>query len=87
MSSDRWEFELPTRVQFGRGRLALLGEVAAEYGKSAMLVGYADRTGLEEIYARAEKLLSQAGVAVPIRLNPRKVDHASLKSIFLEILS
>lgn len=64
MSSDHWDFELPTQVQFGRNRLAQLGTAAAKYGNSALLVGYADQTGLEETYARAEKVLSLAGVAV-----------------------
>ena len=60
----QWEFQLPTRIQFGRGSLRKLGEVAAEFGKSALLVGYGDRSGLEPAYARAEKLLAAAGVSV-----------------------
>ncbi len=64
MTNDCWEFELPTRVQFGRDRLEQLGKTAAQYGKSALLVGYVDRTGLEKTYARAEESLSRAGVGV-----------------------
>ncbi|MHC4400225.1 MAG: iron-containing alcohol dehydrogenase family protein [Planctomycetota bacterium] len=56
-----WEFQLPTRVQFGRGGLRKLGEVAKELGGSALLVGYRDRTGLEETYARAHRALEGAG--------------------------
>jgi alcohol dehydrogenase class IV len=59
-----WEFQLPTRVQFGRGGLRKLGQVAREFGQSALLVGYRDRTGLEETYARAAQSLRDAGVAV-----------------------
>jgi len=60
----QWEFQFPTRLQFGRGRLRKLGEVAAGFGKSALLVGYGDCSGLEETYARAEKLLAAAGLSV-----------------------
>lgn len=41
-----------------------MGEIAGEFGKSAFLVGYADRTGLEETYARAARALADAGLAV-----------------------
>jgi len=61
---DRWEFQLPTRVQFGRGGLRKLGENAKQFGQSAMLVGYRDRTGLEETYARAIRALAGAGMTV-----------------------
>ena len=59
-----WAFQLPTRVQFGRGGARKLGEVAGELGGSAFLVGYGDRAGLEETYARAAKALSDAGLSV-----------------------
>ena len=44
-----WEFQLPTRVRFGRGGLRKLGEVAGEFGRSALLVGYRDQRGLEAL--------------------------------------
>ena len=59
-----WEFQLPTRIQFGPGGLRKLGHVAREFGNSAFLVGYGDRTGLEETYARASRVLSEAGMTV-----------------------
>ena len=59
-----WEFRLPTRVRFGRRGLNKLGETAAEFGRSALLVGYRDRTALEETYARAARALSDQGLAV-----------------------
>ncbi len=62
--SNNWDFEIPTKIQFGRGRLAQLGKIAAQFGKSAMLVGYANRTGLEKTYERAEKVLARAGIDV-----------------------
>jgi len=59
-----WEFQLPTRIRFGRGGLRKLGDVAGELGKSAFLVGYRDRSGLEDVYARAARSLVDAGMAV-----------------------
>lgn len=59
-----WEFQLPTRIQFGSGGLRKLGEVARQFGTSAFLVGYADRTGLEETYAKASRSLGEAGMTV-----------------------
>lgn len=60
----QWEFQLPTRVEFGRGSLKKLGEVAGQFGPSALLVGYADQAGLEETYARAARLLAEAEITV-----------------------
>jgi len=57
-------FQLPTRVEFGRGGARKLGEIAGEFGRSAFLVGYRDRTGLEETYARAARALGDAGLTV-----------------------
>ena len=48
-----WEFQMSTRVLFGRGLLRKLGDVAQEFGKSALLVGYAKPGELEEAYGRA----------------------------------
>ncbi len=59
-----WEFQLPTRIQFGRGGLKKLGEVAGQFGRSVLLVGYRDRSGMEETYARAARSLSDRGLAV-----------------------
>jgi alcohol dehydrogenase class IV len=59
-----WEFQLPTRVVFGRGGRRKLGTLAGEFGRSALLVGYRDRTGLEEAYRRAENVLRGEGLGV-----------------------
>lgn len=61
---NRWEFQLPTRIQFGRGNLRKLGEIAKGFGDSAMLVGYRDRSGLDETYEKAARLLNEAGLKV-----------------------
>ncbi|MHB8899510.1 MAG: iron-containing alcohol dehydrogenase family protein [Thermoguttaceae bacterium] len=57
-----WDFSLPTQVQFGRGGLRRIGQFAAELGTSVLLVGYRDQAGLEEVYAKAEKLLGKSGL-------------------------
>ncbi len=57
-----WDFSLPTQIQFGRGGLRRLGQFTANLGSSALLVGYEDQTGLEDVYAKAEKLLEKAGL-------------------------
>ena len=59
-----WDFQLPTQIQFGRGTLRKLGEVVASIGNAAVLVGYRDRTGLEDAYERAIQSLVKAGVRV-----------------------
>jgi alcohol dehydrogenase class IV len=59
-----WVFEMPTQVQFGRGRLGSVGKAARKFGESALLVGYRDRTGLEETCARASRSLQEAELAV-----------------------
>ncbi len=61
---SRWEFQIPTRVQFGCKGLKKLGEIAKPFGNSALLVGYRDRSGLEDTYDRAAQSLSKAGLAV-----------------------
>ncbi len=71
----RFEFYNPTRLVFGAGSLARLGEVAAKYGKRALLVtggGSVKRCGT---FARAVKSLAEAGVSVfeceGVEPNPR----------------
>jgi len=58
-----WEFQLPTRVVFGRGALRRLGDVVRPLGSSALLVGYRDAPALEETYARAARFLEKSGIA------------------------
>lgn len=59
-----WEFQLPTRIQFGRGGLRKLGAAAKQLGGSALLVGYRDFAPLSAVYAKAAKSLTDAGVKV-----------------------
>jgi alcohol dehydrogenase class IV len=59
-----WEFQLPTRIHFGRGGLRRLAEVVRQYGNTALLVGYREAPGLEDAYARAVLGLEKAEVAV-----------------------
>jgi alcohol dehydrogenase class IV len=57
-----WEFQLPTRVVFGRGAMRRLGDVARPLGSSALVVGYRDAPALEKAYARAARFLGQSGI-------------------------
>ena len=57
-------FCLPTQIQFGRGMLRKLGELATPLGSSALLVGYRDRAGLDEAYQRTAESLAKAGIRV-----------------------
>jgi alcohol dehydrogenase class IV len=59
-----WEFQLPARVQFGRGGLRKLGAATGQFGSSALLVGYCDCAPLAATWAKAIKSLTDAGVKV-----------------------
>jgi alcohol dehydrogenase class IV len=59
-----WEFQLSTRIHFGRGLLRKLGELTAPLGKSALLVGYRAPGRLQDSYDRAAAVLKKSGVAV-----------------------
>ena len=61
-----WDFLLPTRIHFGRGEFRRLGPLAAEWGRSALIVGYGERIELEETYARAEASLEKSGVKTTV---------------------
>ncbi|WP_320172391.1 iron-containing alcohol dehydrogenase [Maridesulfovibrio sp.] len=70
-----FEFENPTKVIFGAGTLARLGEVVSEYGKKALIVtggGSVKRTG---VFDKAVESLKAAGVSfaecTDIEPNPR----------------
>ncbi|MFA0888000.1 MAG: iron-containing alcohol dehydrogenase [Synergistales bacterium] len=71
----KFEFQNPTRIIFGAGNLARLGEVARSYGKRALLVtggGSVKRSG---VFDRAAESLKNAGVSMVecsgIEPNPR----------------
>jgi len=59
---QRWQFALPTRIQFGKGSVRKLGATAKEFGQTAMLVGYREQGALEAMYRRAEESLRAAGL-------------------------
>ena len=59
-----FEFYNPVRAVFGIGKVALAGEKAAELGKKALLVSYAEPGPLADVLARVKGLLTDAGVEV-----------------------
>ncbi|EGB14440.1 iron-containing alcohol dehydrogenase [Pseudodesulfovibrio mercurii] len=70
-----FEFQNPTRIIFGAGNLARLGDVVGEYGKKALVVtggGSVKRSG---VFDRAVESLKAAGIAVAecsgVEPNPR----------------
>ncbi|MGQ9503295.1 MAG: iron-containing alcohol dehydrogenase family protein [Thermogutta sp.] len=79
-----WTFHLPTFIQFGPGMIRKLGELAQEFGWNALLVGYKDQRGMEDVYQRAQRSLRSARMhAIPFfevgpepeaELVPRGVD-------------
>jgi len=59
-----FDFYNPTRIIFGTGTFARLGKEAARYGKKALLVKAAGPLAKMGVYAKAETLLSEAGLQV-----------------------
>lgn len=59
---ENFDFYNPVRVIFGAGGADDLGGYAAEYGKKAMLVSYAEHSFLDPLFARLHKSLESAGV-------------------------
>jgi len=55
-----WTFHWPTLVRFGPGVIRKLGELAQEFGWNALLVGYKDQRGMEDVYQRAQRSLRAA---------------------------
>jgi alcohol dehydrogenase YqhD (iron-dependent ADH family) len=68
-----FEYYIPTKVIFGEGEVKRIGEVAAEFGKTAMLVSY-DKDFIESIGLLGKTLtpLKEAGVQV--------IEHFGVKS-------
>ncbi len=60
----QFEFENPTRIVFGAGSLARLGEIVARYGKRALLVTGGGSVKKSGTFDRAVKSLADAGVEV-----------------------
>ena len=63
-SAKNFDVFMPTKILFGPGRAAELGDHAAQYGKRAMLVTYRDIRGLEETIEKAAGYLEDAGLSV-----------------------
>ncbi len=57
-----FEFYNPVRAIFGIGKVAEAGKAAAELGKKALLVSYAQPGPLADVLGRVKGLLSDAGV-------------------------
>ncbi|UZP66687.1 iron-containing alcohol dehydrogenase [Desulfovibrio mangrovi] len=70
-----FEFQNPTRILFGAGVLARLGEAAGEYGKKALLVTGGGSVKRGGVFDRAVESLKAAGVSyvecTGIEPNPR----------------
>lgn len=71
----QFEFQNPTRLIFGAGTVARLGEVVREHGQRALLVTGGGSVKLSGVYQRAVASLKAAGVAVAecsgVEPNPR----------------
>jgi len=74
MAMQNFVFENPTRVVFGKGQIARIGQEAARFGKRALLVygmGSVKRSG---VYDKVTSSLTEAGVAFVdfpgVRSNP-----------------
>jgi alcohol dehydrogenase class IV len=61
-----WTFHFPTLVRFGPGMIRKLGELAQEFGWNALVVGYKNQQGMEDVYQRAQRSLRSARMhAIP----------------------
>lgn len=73
MTNFNWNF--PTEIAYGEGRVTEIGSVAKQYGKKAMLATYARGGFLDPIIETVEKSLTEAGVEfvtfTGIEPNPR----------------
>lgn len=59
-----FDYYQPTRIRFGWGRVAEVGEVVAEYGKRCLLVSGPASGALAHVYERVKRFLKSAGVDV-----------------------
>lgn len=59
-----FDFYNPVRIIFGAGSSSRLGEAAAQYGKTALIVSYASNSALEGLLCRSENALRAAGLKV-----------------------
>ncbi len=59
-----FQYFQPTEIRFGRGRFAELGQVAARYGRRALLVSVREEPCFRGLFTRAKAHLVKAGLAV-----------------------
>lgn len=57
-----FDYYAPTRIYFGEGKTALIGEITAQYGKNALLVTVPEFPAVAGLYARVKQSLKEAGV-------------------------
>ncbi|MCY3019991.1 MAG: iron-containing alcohol dehydrogenase [Planctomycetota bacterium] len=57
-----FEFTSVSRIVFGRGQFKRIGELAAEFGRKALIVTNADRTGKLGLLTRLNELLTAHGL-------------------------
>lgn len=58
-----FDYYAPTKILFGEGKTALVGEVTAKYGKKALLVTVPEFPAVSALYAKVKQSLADAGVA------------------------
>jgi len=73
MNNFQWNF--PTKLTYGEGRINEVGVIAKEYGKKAMIATYARGGFLDPVIEKVEKSLKAAGIEfvtfTGIEPNPR----------------
>lgn len=86
MNNFNWNF--PTEMVYGQGRINEIGEIAKGYGKKAMIATYARGGFLDPIIEKVENSLTEAGVEfvtfTGIEPNPKAQTIDKGIDIFLE---
>jgi len=86
MSPFEWNF--PTKLAYGPGKISAVGEIAAEYGKKAMIATYEKGSPLDPVIEVVEASLKAAGLEVVIftgiEPNPRAQTIDKATELFLE---
>jgi alcohol dehydrogenase YqhD (iron-dependent ADH family) len=84
MNNFNWNF--PTELVYGVGRINEIGKIAKDYGKKAMIATYRRGGSLDPIIEKVESYLTEAGVAfvtfTGIEPNPRTHTIDKAISIF-----
>ncbi|EWH11536.1 iron-containing alcohol dehydrogenase [Catenovulum agarivorans DS-2] len=85
MTPFEWNF--PTKLTYGPGRIDEVGQIAAEFGKKAMIATYAKGSALDPVIERVESSLRAAGLEVVIftgiEPNPRAQTIDKATDIFI----